>query len=274
MYFLPEIVSISNNLTRINYSVSEVIAMAKEESKKQIRLKLEESLRIREIKNEKIVHFWLYMKTFFRNGTFYQYSPEKLSNLMGVSPNTIRKYVSILSDANWIRKHHGNITCVDRKDVKQVDKYYYRRRNYKRGLSFNDFRELLILNYIKQDNKRQEYAIKTKNILKGKEAKITASSYRKARSISKKYGMKWKEYRNKVVFSYRSLSNKLNLSHSTIQGYITSLASKGMITIKRCYDYIFSGSYYDYICYSKYNDNYAYYKVGRIYADLGWEVLD
>ena len=33
MYFLPEIVSISNNLTRINYSVSEVIAMAKEKQK-------------------------------------------------------------------------------------------------------------------------------------------------------------------------------------------------------------------------------------------------
>ena len=269
---LGNIIDTSGTLPHITMSLKDVIAITKNIYTKQQEQKLIESLRVKDIKDEKIVHFWLYMKTFFINGTFYRYSPERLSNLTGVSPNTIRKYISILSNANWVRKHSGNITCIDRRDVQQVDKYYFRRKDYKKGLSFSDFRDILVLKMINQEAKKQEYAIKTKNILKGKEA-TTTSGYRKARSIDRKYGMNWKEYLSKVVFSYRSLASKLNLSHSTIKGHVTSLVSKGLLNIKRSFLFICNGTYIDYINYKKYSNSNIRFKNGKIWLDLGWEIL-
>jgi len=133
---LGNIIDTSGTLPHITMGIKSLMAIAKNQYLKEKQLNLQESLRVKNIKNEKVVHFWLYMKTFYRNGTFYHYSPERLSKLTGVSPNTIRKYISILSDANWIRKHHGNITCIDRRDVQQVDKYYFRRKDYKKNISF------------------------------------------------------------------------------------------------------------------------------------------
>jgi DNA-binding transcriptional regulator YhcF (GntR family) len=223
--------------------------------------------------NEKVLHFFLFFKTKFKHSIVYNYTPEKLSNITGISPNTIRKYIAILKNNGLVKKVNNNLLFINRLKVDEVAKYNFRRRDYNGIESFSQFRETLILNYIKNEANKQEYIIKAKDILKGKGVQ-SIKQYRKAKAIASKYSNNWKEYNNKVIMSYRSLASKLSLSHTTIKRYIDVLIKQGLITLERITKVIkHNATYNDYLSYKKYNSDNIILQKGKLLLDLGWSPI-
>ena len=80
------------------------------------------------IKSEKIREYayFLYLKSVCKNGCFFDYSPQKLGEFVGISKYSIEKYVRRFINLGWCHKHKGNLIFKGLKHYRknEFDKYY------------------------------------------------------------------------------------------------------------------------------------------------------
>jgi len=64
---------------------------------------------ILEADNQKAMVFFFFLKSKYRNSVFYSYNPERIAAQIGLSVNTVRKYIGWLKSAGLLAKINGNL---------------------------------------------------------------------------------------------------------------------------------------------------------------------
>lgn len=108
--------------------------------------------------------FYLKLKSFYRNGCFYNYSINKIAKLIGCSHATAKKNIQQLIDINLIEIHNGNLSLKKIKKGKCNRKVFVSSK-----MSLQQIKDKLLLLLIDRKNKQMNYVNNkvNKDALKG-----------------------------------------------------------------------------------------------------------
>lgn len=182
--------------------------------------------------------FYFYFKSKFRNSIIYNYTPEKLSKLTGVSINTVRKYIGILKEDKMVKMHLNNLVFVS---IYKVKSRYddFRKLQDKRKLqiifvktrpwiTFDNFKDRINLVLIHNNIQQQKWMQKCKEFgnVSGNLSSCNLKDYKK---FNKHY--KTEETSYYIRNSCRQLSRVLCMSISNVAKLLIRLKEKGYISL-------------------------------------------
>lgn len=183
-----------------------------------------------------------YYKAYFLNSTIYDFSYNKVAKDLNISWRSAKKYIDILLNAGWARRHGKNLTFVKIRLIGikyRVKPTLYQTIRIKRGFKLQDIEDILYTLSINNNGKRQIYVQSIKHdrklIEQGKS--LPLSRTKKIMKLTEK-GEYLGECYDNVIFSMRNLADKWNVSPSKASIIVRRLKSKQLITIKPKIDII------------------------------------
>lgn len=151
---------------------------------------------------ETTLSYFIILKTFYSNNTFYDFSYRSIANKTGLSHATLQRHIKKMVSLNLVRIHNGNLTLIGSEKLKDI----YGGRLIPIG--FADTKQKTILNIrfsrILSNLEQQHYIAKRKKEIKNLQ-RTQYLELKKAKSLIKVRG----KLNNEIsINDYYMLSNK------------------------------------------------------------------
>lgn len=173
------------------------------------------------------IYHWI--KSRYKNSTIYNFKAYKLAQMIGVAPQTCKKYVNALLESGIAVMHNGNLTMVATRKALQSYKAGWIKLKVERKDTLRDISDLLYFTLIRESKNRQEYVRQTKTEISEMNENLKSFAPKKIKSLKKLE----REYNGNVygqiVFTSRNLASKVKISHSKMAKIILNLKQKGII---------------------------------------------
>ena len=183
---------------------------------------------ILESENQKAVIFFFYLKSKYKTSVFYDYTPEKIAELSGVSVNTIRKYISWLKRNGYAAITNGNLWLRSVKKISDGERLI--RVDSRSWTRWKNFENRVYSQIIKWNIMQQAFNCEIKR-LSGNLKK--SNDVRKIKSYVQKYGKFSKE--SDTLYpknSTRQLAKLFNKSPIWVSRLLRKLKRIGYINYK------------------------------------------
>ncbi len=191
---------------------------------------------VTETDNQKAVIYFFFLKSKYRTSVFYDYKPEKLAILTGVSVNTIRKYVGWLKRNGFAAITDGHLWLRSIKKISPEKRLI--RVDTKAWTSWKQFENRVYAQIIKLDIKKQTFHYSMKRLPENLKSKKAVTIYRK---YLKTYGKDSKEKADIPMSSVRQIARLFNRSKSWAQAMLKTLERMGYITRKQVIEKLCDG---------------------------------
>lgn len=178
---------------------------------------------------QKELMFFYFLRSKFFHNVILNYKPEKLARLTGVSPNTVRKYISYLIKNEYFIKSGKNLVFKKFKKESGVKIIRIQTRPW---TSFNAFKRRVYSQVIKLHQSQQAWCGKIKaNYHRNINNSRSKVDFKRLRKFYKKFrvGDGWNE---KVFLSSRSLALIFNCSQTKVLKILKDLKRHKFIKMK------------------------------------------
>jgi len=176
--------------------------------------------------NQNATIFFFFLKSKYSTSVFYDYTPERISIITGVSINTVRKYIGWLKRNGYVGINHDNLWLRSTRKVSEAEKLVSIQT--KPWTTWRQFENRVYAAIIKQNIKGQSFHYNMKMFLAGKN--IKKISVRTARKYSKTYGQFTKESAKTPVYnSERQIAKLFSKSKSWAHNKLILLERMGYI---------------------------------------------
>lgn len=171
--------------------------------------------------------FYVSLMLKFNNNIILNTSNKCLSELTGIHRNSITKYINILLKLDYVYFKDNNLHINKFKKDKRLFKF-----SLYRSLDAEHVKELIEIEILRNEIKKQIFAIKFKTDFRANRNKMTNKRLKKNANLV--HG----DFNKDVLFSYRYASKKLNVSINKIQTLLKSASKNHLINTKYVYKFM------------------------------------
>jgi predicted transcriptional regulator len=176
---------------------------------------------------------WLKLKYTYVRGKIYNFSLSKISSLLGISRQAVKKYINFFLDNNWCRQVGNHLYFISNEEFKQ---FYNIESKYaicvNKDLSVKEIVQELRYSALKIKQAQFNFA---KGILDNLANPINNKVYQSAKRKSKKLRIKISDavsdIQDNLKLSYKALSNLVGASKSTAKRLVDTKVQEGCASV-------------------------------------------
>ena len=176
--------------------------------------------------NQKATIFFFFLKSKYKTSVFYHYTPQRLSNITGVSVNTIRKYIGWLKRNGYLDITNKNLWLKSTRKISPGEKYIS--IDTRPWTTWKQFENRVYAALIKRNIKQQSYHYRMKEFLAGETKKKI--NVRDVVNYQKRYGQYAKESAGTPVYnSERQIARLFSKSKTWAHNRLNILVKMGYL---------------------------------------------
>ena len=180
----------------------------------------------------KAIVFFYFCKSKYKNSQIYNYTPNKLSTLTGVSANTVRKYVGILKSLGLVEKKNKNLLFINPKRIMDFSQKKVS-IDVLPWTTYKQFFGRILAELIRRNQMQQKWIASAKSASVDKNSNFASKDYKK---YCKKYQHNYIGELTKIDYSIYQSSKQLavmfNINQRTILNWIYNLENIGYIDVE------------------------------------------
>jgi hypothetical protein len=164
---------------------------------------------------------WLQLKGLYKRTLIYNYSPQKIHSLTGISPYLAKKYVSIMIDQGWASLTGTTLILHSFKKFTNQSKHITELQNQ----SYKDIANEIRLLKLKEDYNRQKFMINLRSY------RIKHKRISQLKNLHEKY-IKNRMGTDYIINSYRRIATILGVSVSHAHRLIKYWSDQNILSVR------------------------------------------
>lgn len=177
-------------------------------------------------KTVKSLAFSVFVRKFHINGVIYNYTPRKLSQIVGLDSRTVARYVRTL-----IENGHACITDKGHLRLYELNGAYALKLSEKSSLK--EIADNIYIEWFKRKYYQTKYIADLRTeCAEKRQNPPSLKEYRRAIRTEKKYGWHGK-VQKEIMFSVKTISNFLNISIERVYEILSLMKKEHSLTIKK-----------------------------------------
>jgi hypothetical protein len=177
---------------------------------------------------------FLKLKAVKTKGIYYNFSYERLSQTIGISKSSLRKYLPILLEKGWVRMEHGHLHIISYEAFhKSLIGYSYKHNRHIRIKPTDTL--ITIINKLERETlstiqSQQQWCYEAKKDAKfSKTLKQMKSGKKRLQRIQ---NVQCKEVFPETIISLRSFAAKVGKSTTSVWRFLNQLKAEGVLEIE------------------------------------------